>query len=141
MLNYDIHPLTNKLLDSLSSHCFLPHMLQPTRGASNSKVLTDDTFTNISVPNIIFGNITASIQTTFHSFLIFLSILLITVPINRKDTGHWSIKFCSWLFFGWTWQSLPTSNLKTDNSYKTFFEKPISLLHKYAPLKNPVKIN
>ena len=101
MLNYDIHPLTNKLLDSLSSHYFLPHMLQPTRGASNSKVLTDYIFTNISVPNIILGNITASIQTTFHSFLIFLSILLITVPINRKDTGQDLINKILFLIIFW----------------------------------------
>ena len=43
-LNYDIHPLANKLLDSLSSHYYFPHILQPNRAISNSKTLIDDIF-------------------------------------------------------------------------------------------------
>ena len=31
LLNYDIRPPTNEFLDSLSSHYFLPYILQPSR--------------------------------------------------------------------------------------------------------------
>ena len=44
LLNYDIHPPTNKFLDSLSSHYFLPHILQPSRLTTNSKTLIDNIF-------------------------------------------------------------------------------------------------
>ena len=43
-LNYDIHPPTNEFLDSLSSHYFLPHILQTSRVTANSKTLIDNIF-------------------------------------------------------------------------------------------------
>ena len=36
LLNYDIHPRTNEFLDSLSSHYFLLHFLQPTVSISDA---------------------------------------------------------------------------------------------------------
>ena len=40
LLNYNIHSLNNELLDSLSSHYVLSHILQPSRVTNNSKTLT-----------------------------------------------------------------------------------------------------
>ena len=60
LLNYDINPPTNEFLDCLSSHYLLPHIVQPSRVATNSKTLID-IFSNMAVPNIISGNLTASI--------------------------------------------------------------------------------
>ena len=56
LLNYDIHPPTNESLDSLSSHYFIPHILQPSRVTINSKTLIDNIFSNMAVHNIISGN-------------------------------------------------------------------------------------
>ena len=39
LLNYNIHPPTIDFRDSLSSHYFLPHILQPGRVTTNSKTL------------------------------------------------------------------------------------------------------
>ena len=47
LLKYDHHAPTNEFLDSLSSHMFLPHIIQPTRVPSNSKTLIDNIFSNI----------------------------------------------------------------------------------------------
>ena len=58
LLHYDIHPPTNEFLDFLSSHYFVSHTLQPSRITTNSKTLINNTFSNIAVPNIIFGNLT-----------------------------------------------------------------------------------
>ena len=58
LLKYDIHPPTNEFLDSLSSHYFLPHILQPSRVATNSKTLIDNNFSNMAVlvaPNTFFN--------------------------------------------------------------------------------------
>ena len=70
LLNYDIHPPTNEFLDSLSSHYFLPHILQPSRVTTNSKILIDRIFSNMAVPNIISGNLTASISDQLPQFLV-----------------------------------------------------------------------
>ena len=54
----------------LSSHYFLPHILQHSTLTTNSKTLIDKNFSNIAVPNIIFGNLTASISDHLPQFLI-----------------------------------------------------------------------
>ena len=73
LLNYDIHPPTNEFLDSLSSHYFLPHILQSSMITTNSKTLTD-IFSNMAVPNMISGNLTASISDHLPKFLVALNI-------------------------------------------------------------------
>ena len=65
LLNYDVHPPTNEFLDSLLSHYFLPHILQPSRVTTNSKTLIDNIF-----PNIISGYSTASISDHLPQFLV-----------------------------------------------------------------------
>ena len=62
LLNYDTYPPTNELLDSLLSHYFLPHILQPTRLISNSETLIDHIFSNMALLNILSCNLTASIS-------------------------------------------------------------------------------
>ena len=54
LLNYDIHPPINEFLDSLSSHYFLPHILEPSRVTTNSKTLKDKKFSNMAVPKYSF---------------------------------------------------------------------------------------
>ena len=54
LLNYDFHPPTNDFLDSLSSHYFLPHIY----------------LVYMAVPNIITGNLTASILDHLAQFLV-----------------------------------------------------------------------
>ena len=65
LLNYDIHPPTNEFLDSLSSHYFLPKIIQPSKVTTNSKTLKDNIFFTMTVPNIISGNLTASMSDHF----------------------------------------------------------------------------
>ena len=43
LLNY-IYPSANEFLHSLSSHYFLPHILQPSKVTTNSKTLIDNIF-------------------------------------------------------------------------------------------------
>ena len=51
LLKYDHHAPTNKFLDSLFCHMFLPRIIQPTRVASNCKTLIDNIFSNILGPS------------------------------------------------------------------------------------------
>ena len=61
LLKYDKHAPTNEFLDSLFSHMFLPHIVQPTRISTTSKTLIDNIFSNIHFPTSVSGNITSSI--------------------------------------------------------------------------------
>ena len=70
LLKYDEHAPTNEFLDSLSSHIFLPHIVQPTRISNTSKTLIDNTFPNIDTPSSISANLTASILDNLPQFLI-----------------------------------------------------------------------
>ena len=58
LLKYGKHAPTNEFLDSLSSHMFLPHIIQPTRISTNSKTLIDNIFSNIHTPSSVSGNLT-----------------------------------------------------------------------------------
>ena len=66
---YNKHALTNEFLDSLSSHMFLPHIIQQTRISTTSKTLIDNIFPNIHTPGSISGNLTASISDHLPQFL------------------------------------------------------------------------
>ena len=62
LLNYNCHQPTNDFLDSLASNSFIPYILHPTRITSHSKTLIDNIFSNFISPDIISGNITATIS-------------------------------------------------------------------------------
>ena len=138
LLNYDIHPPTNGFLDYLSSHYFLPHILQLSRVTTNSKTLID-IFSNMAVPNIISGNLTASISDHLPEFLVAPNIFFnASYPKSNNYERDWSrfdpengngIWECEWD------NVLISPNTNTEKSYKTFLEKFESLLDTYAPLK------
>ena len=146
LLNYDIHSPTNEFLDFLSSHYFLPHILQPSRVTTNSKTLIDNIFSNMAVPNIISGNLTASISDHLPQFLVALNIFFnASYPKSNKYERDWS-RFDQENFvldyFSVEWDNVLISpNTNTEKSYKTFLEKFESLLDTYAPLKKILKIN
>ena len=140
LLNYDIHPPINEFLDSLLSHYFLPHILQPSRITNNSKTLIDNIFSNMAVPNIISGNLTASISDHLPRFLVASNIFFnASYPKSNNYERGWS-RFDHENFvlgyFSVEWDNVLISpNTNTEKSYKTFLEKFESLLETYAPLK------
>ena len=62
LLNYNEHNSTNQFLDSLASNSFISLILQPTRITSHSNTLIDNIISNIIDPDIISGNLTATIS-------------------------------------------------------------------------------
>ena len=144
LLNYDIHAPTNEFSDSLSSRNFLPHILEPSRVTTNSKTLID-IFSNMAVPNIISGNLTASILDHLPQFLVAPNIFFnASYPKSNIYERDW-LRFDQENFvidyFSVEWDNVLISpNTNTEKSYKTFLEKFESLLDTYAPL-NFLKIN
>ena len=70
LLNYNEYIQTNEFLDSLSSISFIPLILQPNRITSHSNALIDNIFSNAIDPDIIFGNLTATISDHLPQFAI-----------------------------------------------------------------------
>ena len=62
LLNYNEHNQTNEFLDSLASNSFIPLILQPTRITNHSNTLIDNIFSNVTHPDRISGNLTATIS-------------------------------------------------------------------------------
>ena len=84
LMNYNVHNPTNEFLDSLASNSFLPYILQPTRITSHSKTLIDNIFTNITLPDSISGNLTATISDHLPQFLIVPNIFS-NPPSNKSN--------------------------------------------------------
>ena len=94
LFNYNEHNQTNKFLDSLASNSFIPLILQPTRITNHSNTLIDNIFSNVIDPDIISGNLTATISDHLPQFSIFPN-MVISQAINlifMKGTGPNLIK-------------------------------------------------
>ena len=70
LLHYNEHNQINEFLDSLASNSFMPLILQPTRITSHSNTLIDNIFSNVIDPDIISGNLTATISDHLPQFSI-----------------------------------------------------------------------
>ena len=70
LLNYNEHNQTKEFLDSPASNSFIPLILQPIRMNSHSNTLIDNIFSNVNDPDIISGNLTATISDHLPQFAI-----------------------------------------------------------------------
>ena len=84
ILKYDHHVPTNEFLDSLSSHMFLPHIMQPTKVTCNSKTLIDNIFSNILGLDSVSGNLIATVSDHLPQFVI-ASNIFSNSPLGRKS--------------------------------------------------------
>ena len=85
LLNYNEHNQTNEFLDSLASNSFIPLILQPTRITSHANTLIDNIFSNVIDPEIIPGNLAATIFDHLHQFSI-IPNMFGNIPCNKSST-------------------------------------------------------
>ena len=142
-MNYNEHNQKNEFLDSLVSNSFIPLILQPTRITSHSNTLKDNIFSNVVDPNIISGNLTATISDHLPQFAI-ISNMVGNLSDNKSNIYErdWS-KFDRENFildyFPVDWEDLlKIDELHADNSAKIYLHKINMLSDTYAILK---KIN
>ena len=83
LLSYNVHNPTNEFLDSLESISFLPYISQPTRITSHPETLIDNIFTNVILPDLVSGNLTATIFDHLPQFLIVHNIF--SNPLSNKS--------------------------------------------------------
>ena len=140
LLNYNEHNQTNEFLDSLASNSFIPLILQPTRITSHSNTLIDNIFSNVIEPDIISGNLTATISDHLPQFAIIANIFG-NISGNKYNfyERDWS-KFDRQNFildyFSVDWEDLlKIDKLNAENSTKMYLDAINMLLDTYAPLK------
>ena len=129
------------MLESLSSHILLPHILQLTRIRNNLKILIDNIYSNVITAHNISGNITATTLDYLPHFLIAPDIF------SNPPSTKLNIFEIDWfkfgqknLFLGYQfvdWENLfKSNNGNVDQSFVSFLTKFNSILDLYAPLKN-----
>ena len=141
LLNYNEHNQTNEFLDSLASNSFIPLILQPTRITSHSNTLIDNIFSNVIDPDIISGNLTATISDHLPHLIIIIPNMFGNISDNKSNIYEWDwSKFDQENFvldyFSIDWEDLlKTDELNADNSTRMYIDKINMLLDTYAPLE------
>ena len=143
LLNYNEHNQTNEFLDSLAANSFIPLILQPTRITSHSNALIDNIFSSVIDPDIISGNLTATISDHLPQFAIipnmFGNISGNKSKIYKRDWSKFDRENFILDYFSADWEDLlKIDECNVDNSTKIYLDKINMLLDTYAPLK---KIN
>ena len=140
LLNYNEHNQTNEFLDSFASNSFIPLILQPTRITSHSNTLIGNIFSNVIDPDIISGNLTATISDHLPQFAIipnmFGNILGNKSNIYEREWSKFDQENFILDYFSVDWEDLlKIDDLNADNSTKIYLDKINMLLDSFAPLK------
>ena len=140
LLNYNEHNQTNEFLDSLASNSFILLILQPTRITSHSTTLIDNIFSNVIDPDIISGNLTATISDHLPQLAIipnmFGNISGNKSKIYERDWSKFDLENFILDYFSVDWEVLLKIDEKNvDNSTKMYLDRINMLLDTYAPLK------
>ena len=143
-MNYNEHNQTNEFLDSLASNSFIPLILQPTRITSHSNTLIDNIFSNVIDPDIISGNLTATISDHLPQFSIipnmFGNISGNKSNIYERDWSKFDRENFILDYFSVDWDDLlEIDELNANNSTRVYLDKINMLLDTYAPLKRTDK--
>ena len=82
------HGDTNEFINSMVSHCLLPHILQPTRVTDHSATVIDNIFTNATDFDTTSGNILNQLADHFSQFLILKKLNII-----HKDSAFYKYDY------------------------------------------------
>ena len=117
------HNQTNEFLDSLASSSFICLILWPTRITSHSNNLIDNIFSNVIDPDIISGNLTATISDELPQFAVIPNMFGNTLGNKSKNYERDRSKF-DWEnfildYFAAEWEDLlKIDEPNADNSTK-----------------------
>ena len=139
LMKYDNQHSTNEVLESLSSHLFLPHITQPTRIRDTSKKLIDNIFSNTLIENTISGNLTATVSDHLPQFIILPNIFS-NPPSNKSNI--YERDWCNFVqenfildYFSVDWNSLINNDKDVNLSFNNFLKRINAILDNHAPLR------
>ena len=119
---------------------FIPLILQPTRITNHSNILIDNIFSNVIDPDIISGNLTATISDHLPQFSIipnmFGNISGKKFNIYERDWSKFDQENFIVEYFSVDWEDLlKIDELNAGNSTRVYLDKINILLDTYAPLE------
>ena len=88
LLSYESHRDTSEFINSMVSHCLLPHILQPTRVTDYSATVINNIFTNATDFDTAGGNILNQLADHFSQFLILKKLNII-----HKDSAFYKYDY------------------------------------------------
>ena len=145
-MKFNGHNQINEFLDYFASNSFIPLILQSTRVTRHSNTLIDNIFSNVFDPDIISGNVTATISEYLSQFAV-ISNMFGDISGNKsniyeKDWSKFDRENFILDYFSVNWENLlKTDELNADNSTKKYLEKNNMLLGTYAPFKKLINTN
>ena len=126
LLNYSEHNQTNEFSDSLASNSFISLILQPTKITSHSNTLIDNIFSNVIDPDIILGNLTATISDHLPQFSIIPNMfgnILGNKYIYERDWSKFDRENFILDYFSVYWEDLlKIDELNVDNLTKIYLD-------------------
>ena len=85
LLQYDSNTISNHFINSMTTHSFLPYILQPSRVTDHSATLIDNIFSNVTDIESVSGNLTSLISDHFIQFMFIKNSIF---PINQLIIMH-----------------------------------------------------
>ena len=85
LLQYDSNTISNHFINSMTTHSFLPYILQPSRVTDHSATLIDNIFSNVTDIESVSGNLTSLISDNFIQFMFIKNSIF---PINQLIIMH-----------------------------------------------------
>ena len=76
----DSNTITNDFINSMTTHSFLPYILQPSRVTDHSATLTNNISSNVTDIESVSGNLTSHISDHFIQFMFIKNSIF---PINH----------------------------------------------------------
>ena len=140
LVNCDVHNTTNEFLDSLASKSLLSYILQAARITSHSKILIDNIFTNLILPDSISVNLTATISDHLPHFLTVPNILSNPssnkANIYERDWSNFDQENFTLDYFCIDWnETLKIEEQNIDYFTEILSNKINELLDHFAPFK------
>ena len=138
LLNASTHCASSEFFDIMTSNFLMPSIIIPTKINRSKNTLIDNIFTNQINPNIISGNLSASISDHLPSFVIVPKHNQHHLPkkhnIYKRDTKNFDRENFLLDLLAINWDE-KIAYEDANSSFDTFYDLIEVLLNKYMPLK------
>ena len=131
------HPSTEDFLNTLETHTFSPHILQPTRITDHSSTLIDNIFFNSITHHTISGIGIYDLTDHLPNFLIInkFTALPKQYKITKRDYSEFNKDEFQAEVQSIDWTNTLSNYSDPSDMFDVFYSKVSSIVDKHAPLK------
>ena len=137
LLNFESHVATENFINTMSSYCYSPQILQPTRITHHSATLIDNIFFNSLDYYLMSGNLLYDISDHLPNFLVINKFS--TLPKNFEMYKRCYSKMNQADFVSevhlLNWNDILPHNNNVNDVFDSFINKITDIVDKFAPIK------